>query len=86
MNLLQTILMVVCLAIYLFSIFIFLAVCVGSCVKKTFEKRTLKRQSQRFPCGNCRYFSNETLLKCAVHPVDVMTEVAQNCLDFETEN
>ncbi|NEQ46694.1 MAG: hypothetical protein F6K00_25365 [Leptolyngbya sp. SIOISBB] len=82
MSWLQITFMVICLAVYLLSILAFLAVCIRELVSKTLEKRTLRRQSQYFPCGRCRYFSNETLLKCAVRPVDVMTAAAQTCQDF----
>lgn len=82
MSWLQITFMVICLAVYLLSILAFLAVCIRELVSKTLEKRTLRRQSQCFPCGRCRYFSNETLLKCAVRPVDAMTAAAQTCQDF----
>ena len=78
----QTIFMVICLAVYLLSILTFLAVCISELVSKLLEKRTLRRQSQYFPCGHCRYFSHETTLKCAVRPIDVMTDAAQTCQDF----
>lgn len=82
MSFLPTTLMVICLAVYLLSILTFLAVCLSELVSKTLEQRTLRRQSQNFPCGRCRYFSHESILKCAVRPVDVMTDAAQNCRDF----
>ena len=74
--------MVLCLAVYLLSILTFLAVCISELLSKMLEKRTLRRQSQSFPCGRCRYFSHEAILKCAVRPVDVMTDAAQTCQDF----
>ena len=79
----QTSFMVICLAVYLLSMLAFLTVCISELVSKVLEKRTLRRQSQHFPCGRCRYFSNNTLLKCAVHPVEVMTDAARSCRDFE---
>lgn len=79
---LQITFMVICLAVYLLSILTFLAVCIRELVSKTLEKRKLRRQSQFFPCGRCRYFSHTTILKCAVRPVDVMTDAAHHCRDF----
>jgi hypothetical protein len=37
------------------------------------------------PCKNCRYFHNSGLLKCAVHPTQVLTSEAENCLDCEPD-
>jgi hypothetical protein len=32
-------------------------------------------------CSRCRYFNDNHFLKCAIHPVTVMTEQAVDCLD-----
>jgi len=34
------------------------------------------------PCRTCRFFSNNTHLKCAVQPTLVLTEQANNCPDY----
>jgi len=34
------------------------------------------------PCTTCRFFSNNTYLKCAVQPTLVLTEQAKNCPDY----
>lgn len=39
---------------------------------------------QQIPCSNCRFFSNNHYLKCAVHPSTVLTEQALNCSDYWT--
>jgi hypothetical protein len=33
-------------------------------------------------CHRCRYFSNNAYLKCAIHPVTVLTEQVANCSDY----
>jgi hypothetical protein len=33
-------------------------------------------------CSRCRYFNDNHFLKCAPHPVTVMTEQAVDCLDY----
>lgn len=37
---------------------------------------------QQVPCKNCRFFSNNHYLKCAVKPDVVMTEEAINCSEY----
>lgn len=83
MSCLQTLMMIFCLAIYVFGTLLFLAICVGDPLRKAVGKRVLQRRSQQFPCGRCAYFAPETSLKCAVCPVEVMTEAARHCGDFE---
>ncbi|MCC5636805.1 hypothetical protein LC593_13210 [Nostoc sp. CHAB 5844] len=34
------------------------------------------------PCKNCRFYSNNHYLKCAVQPSIVMTDEAKNCSEF----
>jgi hypothetical protein len=33
-------------------------------------------------CSRCRYFNDNHFLKCALHPVTVMTEQAVDCKDY----
>lgn len=33
-------------------------------------------------CHRCRYFSNNAYLKCALHPVTVLTKQVVNCTDY----
>lgn len=35
-----------------------------------------------FPCKNCRFFSKNSYLKCAVNPSTVFTKAAINCNDY----
>lgn len=47
------------------------------------------RQARRMyaiPCPRCRFFSNNTHLKCCVHPHLVMTDAATSCRDFEPQS
>ncbi|AFZ26303.1 hypothetical protein Cylst_4204 [Cylindrospermum stagnale PCC 7417] len=37
---------------------------------------------QQVPCKNCRFFSNNHYLKCAVKPDTVLTEEAINCQEY----
>lgn len=34
------------------------------------------------PCRDCRFFNNNSHLKCAVHPSTALTEQAINCSDY----
>ncbi len=47
------------------------------------EKRlvTLNR-FQQVPCKNCRFFTNNLYLKCAVQPSTALTKQALNCPDY----
>lgn len=38
------------------------------------------------PCRNCRFYSNNHYLKCAVQPCLVLTEEAKNCSEFAPKN
>lgn len=37
-------------------------------------------------CIQCRYYSKNKLLNCAVQPSTVLTEEAKNCLDYYPKN
>ncbi len=40
------------------------------------------KPSNQIPCKNCRYFSGNFYLKCAVHPDTVLTKEASDCGDY----
>ncbi len=40
----------------------------------------------QIPCKNCRYFSKNYYLKCAVHPSTVLTKEAINCCDYHPQD
>jgi hypothetical protein len=49
-------------------------------------KRKQNSSKVRLPltitCSRCRYFNDNHYLKCALHPVTVMTEEAVECKDY----
>lgn len=40
----------------------------------------------QIPCSECRYFTNNHLLKCPLHPKIALSEEAINCSDYESSN
>jgi len=46
--------------------------------KIVYQVKTL----QKVPCKNCKYFSNNHYLKCAVNPDSVLTEEAVDCAEY----
>ncbi|MEA5600276.1 hypothetical protein [Nostoc sp. UHCC 0252] len=40
----------------------------------------------KLPCKNCRFYSNNHYLKCAVNPSIVLTEEAMNCSEYSPSN
>nr|WP_138500026.1 hypothetical protein [Nostoc sp. PA-18-2419] len=38
--------------------------------------------SHKVPCKNCRFYSNNNYLKCAVNPSIVLTEEAMHCCEY----
>ncbi|MEH2164121.1 MAG: hypothetical protein V7K38_24485 [Nostoc sp.] len=40
----------------------------------------------KLPCQNCRFYSNNHYLKCAVNPSIVLTEEAMNCSEYSPSN
>ncbi|HIK45430.1 MAG TPA: hypothetical protein IGR64_11175 [Leptolyngbyaceae cyanobacterium M65_K2018_010] len=49
---------------------------------------SLKRAQvmHQIPCGECRYFTNNPLLKCPLHPKTALSEAAIGCADYESSN
>jgi hypothetical protein len=43
------------------------------------------KRSHQIPCRNCRYFSGNFYLRCAVHPSNVLTEKAVDCADYRSQ-
>ncbi|MEM6423828.1 MAG: hypothetical protein AAF728_01500 [Cyanobacteria bacterium P01_D01_bin.128] len=69
--------------LYMASILIFTGVFIGGSLRQAARVQSLNRRSQQLPCGNCRYFSGEVALKCAVQPGLALTPEAATCRDFE---
>ncbi|MBV6622587.1 MAG: hypothetical protein KI793_06490 [Rivularia sp. (in: Bacteria)] len=42
--------------------------------------------NRKSPCAKCRYFDNNSYLKCAVQPEKVMTKEAKDCQDYCPQN
>ena len=42
--------------------------------------------SHKVPCKNCRFYSNNHYLKCAVQPSLVLTEEAKDCPEYSPRN
>ena len=40
------------------------------------------RINRKNPCSKCRYFNDNSYLKCAVQPEKVMTKEAKDCQDY----
>ncbi|MBN3870555.1 hypothetical protein [Nostoc sp. JL33] len=40
----------------------------------------------KVPCKNCRFYSHNHYLKCAVNPSIVLTEEAMNCSEYSPSN
>lgn len=42
--------------------------------------------SHKLPCKNCRFYSNNNYIKCAVKPSIVLTPEAMNCSEYSPIN
>jgi hypothetical protein len=51
-------------------------------LSKSSPRGKLFLQASRIPCRNCRFYSKNSYLKCAVHPTTAATDEAMNCSDF----
>jgi hypothetical protein len=56
-------------------------------IRKSSEEGFSKiRINHKTPCLKCRYFNNNSYLKCAVQPEKVMTKKAKDCQDYCPQN
>lgn len=46
------------------------------------HKFSLIKHLKQVPCKNCRYFTNNPYLRCAVNPSVALTSEASNCSDY----
>lgn len=44
------------------------------------------RNKQQIYCNNCRFFSNNPYLKCALHPSIALTKKAESCSDYHLKD
>jgi hypothetical protein len=70
------------LPIWFLIIVIIFTFAVSELAKAAREGVAHLRYAQRTPCKQCRFFSGNFYLKCAVHPSTVLTEKAVNCPDY----
>ncbi len=51
---------------------------------KFLQKRRMNfRHSLHIPCSHCIFFTDEHILKCAVHPCKALKKEAIDCLDYQ---
>ncbi len=55
---------------------------IHTCIPKGWQRLSSFKPPPKTPCFRCRYFSNNSYLKCALHPVTALTEQAVNCRDY----
>lgn len=70
------------IAIYVLSVILLIGFYLYNQVLSVQRKRSAQWCKRRLPCGQCVYFTGETLLPCAVNPTAVLTDEAINCRDF----
>lgn len=46
------------------------------------HKISIIKNLEQVPCKNCRYFTNNPYLRCAVNPSIALTSEAVNCSDY----
>lgn len=46
------------------------------------HKFSVIKHLKQVPCKNCRYFTNNPYLRCAVNPAVALTSEASNCSDY----
>ena len=60
-----------------------LAVCGWSLLSLLLDAVAKAKQMHKIPCTNCRFFTNNYSLKCAVNPCIANTEEAIDCSDYQ---
>ncbi len=64
------------------GIFLTIGVLINACILNRKQHSSRVRLPLTITCSRCQYFNNNYYLKCALHPVTVMTEQAVNCKDY----
>jgi hypothetical protein len=49
---------------------------------KRHQQSSSVQPAHQMPCQRCQYFGPNPYLKCAIHPVTVMTEASADCSDY----
>lgn len=60
-----------------------IAAAIYACIPKRRQHSFGFKPYHKFLCHRCRYFSDNAYLKCALHPVAVLTEQAIDCADYD---
>ena len=55
---------------------------IHTCIPKGRQRFSSFKPLPKTPCCRCRYFSNNSYLKCALHPETALTEQAVDCRDY----
>jgi len=63
-------------------IFSAIAAPVYAYIPKRWQHSFSFKPRSKVPCHRCQYFSGNSYLKCALHPVTVMTKQAVDCTDY----
>jgi len=59
-----------------------IAAAIYTCIPKGQRHSFSFKPHYKVPCHRCQYFSGNPYLKCALHPVTVLTEQAFDCSDY----
>jgi hypothetical protein len=60
-----------------------IATSIYACIPKRWQHSFSFKPRHKVPCHGCQYFSGNPYLKCALHPVTVLTEQAVDCTDYD---
>lgn len=55
---------------------------IHTCISKGWQRFSNFKPPPKTPCFSCQYFSNNSYLKCALHPETTLTEQAVDCRDY----
>ncbi len=61
-----------------------IAAAIYAYVPKGMQSSFRTKLGYKVPCYECKYFSHSSYLKCALHPVTVLTEEAVDCRDADS--
>ncbi len=59
-----------------------IAIPIYACIPKRKQYSVNSKPPPNITCVHCQYFNNNHYLKCALHPVTVLTEQASDCNDY----
>jgi hypothetical protein len=59
-----------------------IGILIYACIPKRKQPSSRLKIASKIACSHCQFFYNNHFLKCALHPVTVMTEEAVDCKDY----